>query len=581
MIANRRALIVVTAFVLMATGLPWGDNVPAAFAQTISVTEAVPPTGEQGALNLNVAIKGKGFKNGAKAKFYKTGATDPAGVNVKSTQFVSSTQLIANIDIADGAALSLFDIEVRNADGRTGKGTELFSVVVKKIDPCTVPDPDPSFSAYTSYVAGYPGYLDANFGGGTGRVIGPKYLRVGYGGGRALAIDSAGRILAVGLRHDECVPSAPFEWGIARYLADGSLDSSFGVGGTATVRFAGTPGAKAVAAQPDGKVVVVGAANPSQSSSALPVVVRLNANGTLDGSFGTGGVAWVSPGGKFPNGAFNSVVLQSDGRIVAAGFARASGLVSRLNANGTLDTSFNGSGKYITPTPPCCSTLVDFNAVTTQFVAGEERIVIAGSARDDLNHRIGAVWRFRSIGAVDADFGASGEVKTSFHDSEDGHFFEEMFKDVAVDSSGRIVAAGYAGMSTPPDTTSQSQIALVRFDGGGALDASFGAGGRVLAWSEQHAVGYAIAIQGDGKILVDGRSHNSDGTGDLAGLWRFMGDGAVDTTFGLGGWVSESTGYVWHGIALQPDGKIVCGGYGYFSTGDLSVPYAVLGRFWQ
>ena len=54
-------------------------------------------------LNLNVIIKGKGFKNGAKAKFFKTGTTDPAGVNVKSTQFVSSTQLIALVDIADAA----------------------------------------------------------------------------------------------------------------------------------------------------------------------------------------------------------------------------------------------------------------------------------------------------------------------------------------------------------------------------------------------------------------------------------------------------------------------------------------------
>ncbi len=130
MIANRKALIVVAAFVLMAIGLPWGGNVPEAFAQ-ISVTAADPPTGEQGALNLNVIIKGKGFKNGAKANWFKTGTTDAAGVNVKSTQFVSSTQLIATIDIADWAALSLFDIEVRNADGRTGKGTELFSVIRK------------------------------------------------------------------------------------------------------------------------------------------------------------------------------------------------------------------------------------------------------------------------------------------------------------------------------------------------------------------------------------------------------------------------------------------------------------------
>ena len=135
MTAGRRALIIVAVFVAVASGCLWGGAVPEAAAQ-IAVTAADPPSGEQGTLNLSVKITGKGFKNGAKANFFKTDTSDPAGVNVKSTQFVSSTQLIANIDITDTAALSLFDIEVRNADGRTGKGTELFSVVQKgNVDP--------------------------------------------------------------------------------------------------------------------------------------------------------------------------------------------------------------------------------------------------------------------------------------------------------------------------------------------------------------------------------------------------------------------------------------------------------------
>jgi hypothetical protein len=130
MTAGRRALIVVAVFIAVAFGCLWGGAVPEAAAQ-ISVASADPKTGEQGALNLSVTIAGKGFKNGAKAAFFKTRTTDPAGVNVKSTQFVSSTQLIALVDIADAAALSLFDIQVANTDGRTGKGTELFSVVAK------------------------------------------------------------------------------------------------------------------------------------------------------------------------------------------------------------------------------------------------------------------------------------------------------------------------------------------------------------------------------------------------------------------------------------------------------------------
>ena len=134
--------------IAVALGMPWGGAVPTAQAQTITVASADPPAGEQGTLNLSVLIKGKGFKNGAKAKFYRTGTADPGGVNVKSTKYVSSMQLIATVDIADAATIDLFDIEVQNADGRTGKGTELFSVTAKKVDPCSLPDPVPTPSGY-------------------------------------------------------------------------------------------------------------------------------------------------------------------------------------------------------------------------------------------------------------------------------------------------------------------------------------------------------------------------------------------------------------------------------------------------
>jgi hypothetical protein len=126
----RHRSFAVAALVAIAFVLFFGGAVRTASAQTISVTSANPPSGEQGALSLSVTIAGKGFKNGAKAKFLRSGTTDPAGINVQSTQYVSATQLIATIKIAADAALSLFDIEVANADGRTGKGTELFKVTL-------------------------------------------------------------------------------------------------------------------------------------------------------------------------------------------------------------------------------------------------------------------------------------------------------------------------------------------------------------------------------------------------------------------------------------------------------------------
>ena len=97
----------------------------------LQVTAADPQGAEQGTINLNIKVTGKGFKNGAKAKWFVTGTTDPGGVTVNSTTFVSSSELTANITIADSATIANFDIQILNADGRGGKGTELFSVTQK------------------------------------------------------------------------------------------------------------------------------------------------------------------------------------------------------------------------------------------------------------------------------------------------------------------------------------------------------------------------------------------------------------------------------------------------------------------
>src|ERR1041385_538755 len=100
-------------------------------AQTVSVTAANPSAATQGTLNLNVTISGKGFKNGASSSFLVSGTTNPGGIVVHSTTFVSSTTVVANIDVTDTAVLSQFDIAVSNADGRSGKGSDLFAVLAK------------------------------------------------------------------------------------------------------------------------------------------------------------------------------------------------------------------------------------------------------------------------------------------------------------------------------------------------------------------------------------------------------------------------------------------------------------------
>jgi uncharacterized delta-60 repeat protein len=596
MIASRRALIVVVAFVLMAIGLPWGGNVPAAFAQ-IQVLSANPNTGDQGTLGLNVTIGGKGFKKGAKAYFYLKGTENPAGITVRATKFVSDASLVATIDIAAGATPDSFDIVVA-ADGRTGKGTELFTVAVK-IDPCTVIPA--ATGGYFSVPPGLPGSLDTSFGNGAGKAIGPRFMQVGYfGGQKATAIqevDGEARIVAAGRWRDTCGPSsADSYWAIARYRSDGSLDRTFGdldssgnpTGVVVTSEFSvyaySSPVSVVVqppdpnALVPETKIVVFGSAAPTRKSTGRPLAIRFNQDGSLDTTFGVGGLAWVST-----PGTIYSVAVQGDRKIVAAG---TPGLVLRLDPDGGLDPSFNGTGVYLGP----LSLYPDlkFQAVTTQSVEAGERIVVAGNYHDSFHDWVSSVWRFMAAGTLDTSFGDSdsggnrtGVVKTWIH-TEDGLYHEDLFRDLAIDSSNRIVAGGYV-LTEFPDFLFESQLFLARYELDGSLDPSFGLAGLVRAPSGQfYGIGNALAIQPDGKILLAGRTEDENRLNERADLWRFNVDGSFDATFGQGGRVSDPIAAdadtaQWSGIVLYPEGKIVCVGY----IGYLSKLYGVVGRYWQ
>ena len=97
----------------------------------ISVTSALPNSATQGTINLDVTVGGKGFKAGATAQWFVSGTTNPGGVTVNSTAFVNSNTLTANITVSSTANVGGFDVVVKNTDGRTGKGTELFAVQSK------------------------------------------------------------------------------------------------------------------------------------------------------------------------------------------------------------------------------------------------------------------------------------------------------------------------------------------------------------------------------------------------------------------------------------------------------------------
>jgi uncharacterized delta-60 repeat protein len=137
---------------------------------------------------------------------------------------------------------------------------------------------------------------------------------------------------------------------LAAWAASGDLDATFGTGGKVTTDFAGgTDEAHGVVIQPlDGKIVAAGEAKTSYGEDFA--LARYSPNGTLDTTFGTGGLVTTDFNGR-DDVAF-AVALQSDGKIVAAGQAQSSYgqafALARYNPDGTLDATFGRGGKVTT-----------------------------------------------------------------------------------------------------------------------------------------------------------------------------------------------------------------------------------------
>jgi len=282
------------------------------------------------------------------------------------------------------------------------------------------------------------GTLDPHFGSG-GRVVTPLPAATGADGAEAVAIQPDRRIVAVGtagLGHGDDIGFV-----VVRYLPDGALDKSFGVNGIAItpVGPAGVAGGSGVVVQPDGKIVVVGGAN-DDNQNALFAAARYLPNGTLDASFGNGGTVLVLiPGG---DAAANAVALQSDGRIVLAGTAIGPGFVGqqfavvRLTSDGQPDSTFGNNGIVVAQ-----NVFSQGKGGAEDVVIGRDgRILAAGLGETEAGKGAFGLMRFLSDGSLDTTFGAgNGMVVTEFAGGESGA------RSVLLRPDGRIVAAGAAG----------------------------------------------------------------------------------------------------------------------------------------
>lgn len=216
-------------------------------------------------------------------------------------------------------------------------------------------------------------------------------------------------------------------------------------------------------------------------------VVRYNADGTLDEGFGNGGKV-ITDFGNHTDEAYG-ITLQGDGKAVVAGYSSGAFALVRYNTNGTLDTSFNGTGRVTTNGGGA-------NSVTMQI---DGKIVAAGyfAGMSDFG-----IVRYNADGTLDTSFNGTGKVTCDFGspDNEQAH-------SVLVQSNGKIVVAGDSFI-----TGGTFDIALARLNASGTLDTDFGNGGKVITdFGSSHESGLSAALQANGKVVVAGAYRSAGG----------------------------------------------------------------------
>ena len=398
----------------------------------------------------------------------------------------------------------------------------------------------------SSLAAAFPGAPDATFGSGFGTVITP--IGSGTDVAYSLALQPDGMIVVAGA----CSNGTDYDFCLARYLANGALDTNFnGIGKVITAIGNGNDGAYSIALRPDGKIVVAGSCLNGNTYDFC--LARYFASGTLDLSFnGTGKVITAIGSG---NAAAYSVALQSDGKIVVAG--RCSNgtntdfCLARYLASGALDMSLNSTGTVITT--------IGSGGDVARGVAlqPDGKIVLAGYCSNGTSSDF-CLARYLASGTLDVSFNGSGTVITPIGVGDDYAI------SLALQPDGKIIVAGVCSNGA------NSDFCLARYLANGTFDTSFNSTGKVITpIGSSDDYGYSVALQPDGKIVVAG--YCVSGANLDFCLARYLANGTLDTSFGSTGKVITAIGSstdVANSAALQPDGKIVVAGYCSNGTND-------------
>lgn len=366
--------------------------------------------------------------------------------------------------------------------------------------------------------------------------------------GRSVAIQADGKIVVAGYSDT----GSGYDFVLIRYNDDGTLDNTFGTGGMVLTDFgSSTDQAFSVTIQPDGKIVVAGKGDDFFTD--IPAnyeiaLARYNTDGTLDNTFGTAGKVLTDVGSSASDHGY-SVAIQTDGKIVVAGSSDNGSSVDFALLR------YNSDGSLDLTFDADGIVTADFGGYDIGYsvaIQSDGKIVVAGSSSIGPNNYDFALARYNSDGSPDNTFDSDGMLLTDLGSQYD------MARSVALQADNKIVAAGSM------DNGSGNDFALVRYNTDGTLDNTFDSDGIATTLIGGSSTGTSLAIQSDGKIVVAGYSFNTGSSADFA-LARYNSDATLDNTFNTNGTVITDFGGTTDGdygnaVAIAADGKIVVAG---------------------
>jgi uncharacterized delta-60 repeat protein len=392
------------------------------------------------------------------------------------------------------------------------------------------------------------GTLDPSFG--AGGLVAPIF-GLTYGeavDAVAVKLDASSRIVVAGgfiAGARSCV--------VARFLPDGSRDSSFGANGI--VRYSVGQHVcwfNDVAIQSDGKLIAVGAIDGTTNASRA-IIIRFLDDGTVDPTFGDGGSVLFDPPAVT---SLIAVAIDANDRIIVVGGTGQRDsrfLTQRYLANGVPDAAFGSGGSAEDVFDSGTDVAVDLS------LDSDGRLLVAGDVMPAMGTWDLGIAAYSTAGSRDPAYGANGLVTVGFGE-------DVSIAGITKDPQGRAVVVG----------GSQNGAVLTRLGADGSLDMTFGTGGKVTE-TDHPGVGYgAVATSGDA-ILVVGTDVVAQ-MNFVVAVARYTSSGALDPSFGSGGFAATLpapvSGYLQRGwdLAVQADGRIVVvGGYGNLDSLDMLV----------